>query len=159
MKLVAALAAVLAVAAVGVVLAWPDEPDRSATELQRDDGAAHKRELRARVAAVVKASPTDVELAGASDLELVEAAVRCVDFDGPTYCLFFGWREEPPTKRELREIVAASAETEGTGDMSVRQDVRAWARLPRRDRVERDRVELTDALSHLDDVKAKYPDP
>lgn len=158
-KLVAALAAVLAAAAVGVVVTWPDEPDESATELRRDDGAAQERELRARVAAVVKASPTDAELAGKSDFELVEAAVRCVDLDGPTYCLHLGWSEEPPTSKELREIVAASAETEGTGDLSLRQDVRAWARLPQKERVERDRAELTDALGSLDDVRAKYPDP
>lgn len=117
--------------------------------------ASNAQQLRDNAAAVVNASPSDAELAGKKGVDLIAEAVRCANLDERTYCLHLGWRDRPPTRAELSDMVGSEmryAEV-GQGDLTLSDQVRAWARLPQSQRFEQDRIEMNEAVAAVGKVK------
>jgi hypothetical protein len=51
-------------------------------------------DVEREIEAMLAATPTDAQLAFASDAELVRLAVRCVPIRGLPYCLHTGWDDQ-----------------------------------------------------------------
>jgi hypothetical protein len=110
------------------------------------------------------ASPTDAQLAGRTDEDIVDVAVRCTTLDGSVYCLHLGWTDAEPDRAELRASVTAQAvETAkaagtgsaeaGQGDMPLATQIRRWAAAPRAERVAAEQAEMKEALAALGKVR------
>lgn len=89
----------------------------------------------AAVAQVVAGSPTAEGLATATELELLEQLVRCVDLAGKDYCLHAGFvddADDPALWADLERRMAAPASA--TGDMTLSQRLQQVAALSAEDR-------------------------
>jgi len=104
----------------------------------------------ARVAARRRARRHGGSRAGVT--ELVEAAVRCAEFEGQRYCLGFGWTDR--TEAKVRERLAAGltgrrtrteSTVETTGDLDALATLSRLASTPPEARVVAERDELTEA--------------
>ena len=110
--------------------------------------------LRAEIDRVVASGLARPVSGRAGVTELVEAAVRCAEFEGQRYCLGFGWTDR--TEAEVRERLLAAAGVTGrrtrteatvetTGDLDALATLRRLAATTPEARVVAERDELTEA--------------
>jgi hypothetical protein len=86
--------------------------------------------------------------ARATPTALVAAQLRCADFEGQTYCLHFGWTDQPPATvvaEQSRVVAARATARRTTGDADLLTTLRAAAALTPSARAAADRAELTEA--------------
>ncbi|MFG2169308.1 cysteine peptidase family C39 domain-containing protein [Micromonospora chersina] len=110
----------------------------------------------ATAARIVAASPSDAQLAGATDADLVRLAVRCLPIDGMTYCLHWGWDPQglgsPALQRQATGPADATSRAASTGDAPLTAGLRAWAAKPRAERDAAERAELAEARAAVGKV-------
>jgi hypothetical protein len=120
--------------------------------------------LASAAQAFAAASPTDAQLAGRTDEDIVDVAVRCTTLDGSVYCLHLGWRDQAPDRTELRasvttqaaqtaKVAATGSVDAGQGDMPLATQIRRWAAAPRAERVAAEQAEMKEALAALGKVR------
>ena len=138
---ITALPSVLSVVVLGLVVSGSDAYAGAAAAAPSADQAA--------VDAVLAASPTDASIAGASDADLVRAAVRCVSLETATYCLHYGWGTPPDSALQASTADVGQATA---GDTSLTAAVRAWAAKPFKQRRADEQDELAQAQAALGKV-------